>query len=151
MENTVENSEKISKLWRKYQLNSEKIWKIQKKKKLKCEMIWKIWKKSKLNSEKIWKIWKISVCHNYTQRDLPLLRHHRPHRPPPPHPPPPPPSSSPFIHVYTLFFRNEKNHPGIVFFARDYASRDQIYHFIHLTLKLFSTSTVRTWLTTWST
>jgi hypothetical protein len=41
-----------------------------------------------------------------------------------------------------LFFRIEKNHPGIVFFARDYASRDQIYHFIHLTLRLFSTPTV---------
>jgi hypothetical protein len=27
--------------------------------------------------------------------------------------PPPPPS----IHVYTLFFRIEKNHPGIVFFC----------------------------------
>ena len=32
-----------------------------------------------------------------------------------------------------------------VFFARDYASRDQIYHFIHLTVRLFSTPTVRTW------
>jgi hypothetical protein len=29
------------------------------------------------------------------------------------------------IHIYTLFFRIEKNHPGIVF-ARDYASSDEI-------------------------
>ena len=50
-----------------------------------------------------------------------LLRHRRP----------PPPS----IHVYTFFFRIQKNYPEIVFFARDYASRDQIYHFIYLTLK----------------
>jgi hypothetical protein len=35
-----------------------------------------------------------------------------------------------------LFFRIEKNH------ARDYASRGQIYNFIHLTLRLFSTPTV---------
>jgi hypothetical protein len=43
-----------------------------------------------------------------------------------------------------LFFRIEKNHPGIVF-ARDYASRDQSYHFIHLTLRFFSrNTTVRT-------
>ena len=63
--------------------------------------------------------------------------------PPPFHPPsrhsPPPPS--PFIHVYTLFFRIENHHPGIVFFARDYASRDQIYNFIHLTIRLFSRNT----------
>ena len=72
----------------------------------------------------IWKIWKVSA-------DLLLLLRRRHH-------PPPPPS----IHVYTLFFRIEKNHPGIVFFARDYASRDQIYHFIHLILRLFSTPTV---------
>jgi hypothetical protein len=32
----------------------------------------------------------------------------------------------------------------IVFLARDYASRYQIYHFIYLTLRLFSTPTVRT-------
>jgi hypothetical protein len=39
-----------------------------------------------------------------------------------------------------LFFRIEKNHPGIVWvFWLDYVSRDQIYHFIHLTLRLFST------------
>jgi hypothetical protein len=32
------------------------------------------------------------------------------------------------------------------FFVRDYASRDQIYHFIHLTLRLFSrNTTVRIW------
>jgi hypothetical protein len=43
------------------------------------------------------------------------------------------------IHAYTLFFRNEKNHPGIVFFLLEIASRDQIYIFIHLTLRLFST------------
>ena len=41
------------------------------------------------------------VSHNYTQRDLIRRRH------------PPPPS----IHVYALFFRIEKNHPGIVFFC----------------------------------
>ena len=76
------------------------------------------------------------VSHEYTQRYLllPLLLRHCRRRPPPP----------PSIHVYTLPFRIEKNHPGIVFFARDYASRDQIYHFIHLTLRLFSTHTVRT-------
>jgi hypothetical protein len=33
----------------------------------------------------------------------------------------------PFIHVYTLFFRIEKNHLEIVFLV-DYTSRDQIYH-----------------------
>ena len=47
----------------------------------------------------------LCVSHNYTQRDL-IRRRRRP---------PPPPS----IHVYALFFRIEKNHPGIVFFARD--------------------------------
>jgi len=30
-----------------------------------------------------------------------------------------------FVHIYTLFFRIEKNHPGIVF-VRDYASSDEI-------------------------
>jgi hypothetical protein len=39
------------------------------------------------------------VSHNYTQRDL--LRRRPPH----------------FIHVYTLFFRIEKNHPEILFFG----------------------------------
>ena len=72
------------------------------------------------------------ISHNYTQRDLLLLLRRR--RPPP----------LPSINVYTLFFRIEQNHPGIFFFARDYASKDQIYHFIHLTLRLFSTPTVRT-------
>ena len=52
------------------------------------------------------------VSDNYTQRDLLLLRRRR--SPPPPHPPPPPPP--PCIHVYTLFFRIEKNNPGLVFF-----------------------------------
>ena len=46
----------------------------------------------------IWKIWKVSA-------DLLLLLRRRHH-------PPPPPS----IHVYTLFFRIEKNHPAIFFF-----------------------------------
>ena len=48
----------------------------------------------------------LCVSHNYTQRDLLLLyrRRRRRRRPPP------------FIHVYTLFFRIEKNHPEIVFF-----------------------------------
>ena len=101
------NSGKIGKIWKKGKLNSEKIWKMQKKSRLNCEKIWKLWKKGQLNSEMIWKIWKISVLrHNYTQRDLLL-----------------PPSSSTLhtshhpplsIHVYTLFFRIEKNHPGIV-------------------------------------
>ena len=78
------NSETISKIQkkivkryekygRKDKLNCEMIWKISKKSKLKCEMIWKIWKKGKLNSEMIWRIWEISVCHNYTERDLLLL------------------------------------------------------------------------------
>jgi hypothetical protein len=44
LENTEENCEKISKIWKKSRLNSE--------------MIWKIWKKGKLNSEMIWKIQK---------------------------------------------------------------------------------------------
>ena len=92
--------EKIWKMWRKGKLNSEKIWKMQKKSRLNCEKIWKLWKKGQLNSEMIWKIWKISVLsHNYTQRDLLLHTSHHP------------PLS---IHVYTLFFRIEKNHPGIV-------------------------------------
>ena len=43
------------------------------------------------------------------------------------------PPPAPSIHVYTLFFRIEKNHPEIVFLLET-ASRDQIYHFIHLTL-----------------
>jgi hypothetical protein len=80
---------------------------------LNSETIWKIWKKGKLNSEMIWKIWKISVSHNYTQRDLLLLL----------------PALLLLLlilllpalllllplHVYTLFFRIEKNHHGIVF------------------------------------
>ena len=66
-------------------------------------------KKSKLNSEMIWKIWKISVLVIPTPKETPSFRL------PPPQPPPPPPSSSPSIHVYALFFRIEKNHPGIVF------------------------------------
>ena len=79
-------------------------------------------------SEMIWKIWKISVLVIITPKEtssaaaaalLPdattaLLRRRR--RPPP------------FIHVYTFFFRIEKNDPEIVFFTRDYASRNQIYH-----------------------
>ena len=32
-----------------------------------------------------------------------------------------------YIYIYTLFFRIEKNHPGIVF-ARDYASSDEIWN-----------------------
>ena len=71
------------------------------------------------------------VSHNYTQRDL-LLRRCR-HLPPP------------SIHVYTLFFRIEKNHPGIVLFLLETMQVGiKIYHFIHLTLRLFSTPTVRT-------
>ena len=97
----------------KSKLNSEKIGKIWKKDKSNSEMIWKIWKKSKVNSGMIWKIWKIYVLVIITpKRDLNL--HHLLHLPPShfPLPPPPPPLS---IHVYTLFFRIEKNHPGIVF------------------------------------
>ena len=100
--------------------------------KLNSEMILKIWKKSKLNSENIWKKQKkcklnsenmedLDVSHNYTQRDL-LLLSFPPFPPllpallllsswPPPFHPPPLPS----IHVYTLFFRVEKNHHGIGF------------------------------------
>ena len=109
------NSEMIWKIWKKSKLNSEKIWKLWKKSKLKCEKIWKIWKKSKLNSEMIWKIWKISVlviqC-SYTQRDLLLPPSHLPLPPPSL-----PPSSSSSLYTCTmyctLFFRIEKNHPGI--------------------------------------
>ena len=95
---------------RQFATNSEKIWKIQ--------------KKSKLNSEKIGKLWKISVLVMNTPQKtsssrLPLLLLSA-------LPlfllfllflliiPPPPPS----IHLYTLFFRIEKNHPGIVFCQR---------------------------------
>ena len=86
------------------------------------------------NCEKIWKIRKISVLviiiHDSYLPTPPL-----PAPPPPPQlpfrPPPPPPS----MHAYILFSRIEKNHLGIVF-CRDYASRDQIYHFIHLILRL---------------
>ena len=52
------------------------------------------------------------VSHNYTQRDLLLLLRF-PTPPPPPSPPLPPASSS----LYTLFFRIENHHPGILFFA----------------------------------
>jgi hypothetical protein len=45
----------------------------------------------------------------------------------------PPPS----IHVYTLVFLELRRIILKVFFVRDYASRGQIYHFIHLTLRLF--------------
>jgi hypothetical protein len=59
------------------------------------------------------------VSHNYIQRDL-LLRRRR-HLPPP------------YIHVYTLFFRIEKNHPGIVLFLLETMQVGiKIYHFIHL-------------------
>jgi predicted nucleic acid-binding protein len=77
---------------------------------LKSEKIWKIWKKGKLHSEMIWKIWKISVLVIITPKET---------------------SSSSSSSLYTLFFRIEKNHPGIVF-VRDYASRDQIYNFIFI-------------------
>jgi hypothetical protein len=130
------NSEKIVKIWKTGKLNSDKIWKIWKKGKLNSEKIWKIWKKGKLNSEMIWKIWKISVVVIITTNETSSSS---PFCPLPFHPPPPP-----SMHVYTLFFRIEQNHPGIVF-ARDYASRDQSYHFIHLTLRFFSRNTpVRT-------
>ena len=152
----------IWKIWKKSKLKIEKKWKIRRKSKLNSEKIWKIWEKGKLNSEIIWKIWKIYVlviitpietCSSSTTAAALLLRrfhrrlHHRcfhrrllrfrRRRRRRPHPPP-------SIHVYTLFFGIEKKHPGIGLFGTDYASRDQIYHFIHLTLRLFSTSTVRT-------
>jgi predicted nucleic acid-binding protein len=60
-----------------------------------CEKIWQIWKKGKLKSEMIWKIWKISVLVKITPKET---------------------SSSSFSCLYTLFFRIEKNHLGIVFF-----------------------------------
>jgi hypothetical protein len=131
------NSEMIWNIWKKSKLNSEKIMKIWKKDKLNSQMIWKIWKKSKLNSENIWKIQKkcklnsenmedFDVSYNYTQRDLLLLSfppfhpllsallllpfRHPPFHPPSRHPPP-----LPSMHVYTLFFRIEKNHHGIGF------------------------------------
>jgi hypothetical protein len=86
----------------------------------------------------IWKIWKISVLVIITPKETTssstativtaaLLLYRRRRR-----------CLPPFIHVYILFFRFEKNHPEIVFFARDYASRDHIYH---LTLR---NTTVRT-------
>jgi hypothetical protein len=81
-----------------------------------CEKIWKIWKKGNLKSEMIWKIWKISVLVIITPKETT--------------------SSS----LYILFFRIEKNYPGIGFLLET-ASRDQIYHFIHLALR---NSTVRT-------
>jgi hypothetical protein len=99
------NCEKMGKIWMK----CEMIWKIRKKSKLKSEKIWKIWKKGKLHSEMIWKIWKISVLVIITPKE----------------------TSSSSSSLYTLFFRIEKNHPGIVF-VRDYASRDQIYNFIFI-------------------
>jgi hypothetical protein len=77
-----------------------------------CEKIWKIWKKGKLKSEMIWKIWKISMLVIITPKETT--------------------SSSSSSSLNTLFFRIEKNYP---------ASRDQIYHFIHLALRK---STVRT-------
>jgi hypothetical protein len=46
------------------------------------------------------------------------------------------PPSSLYTCIDIGFFRIEKNHPEIVCFVRDYASRGQIYHFIHLTLRL---------------
>jgi hypothetical protein len=69
-----------------------------------CEIIGKIWKKPKLKSEQfgkkgklksemIWKIWKISVLVIITPKE----------------------TSSSSSSLYTLFFRIEKNHPGIVF------------------------------------
>ena len=67
------------------------------------------------------------VSHNYTQKRPRRRRRRRLHRRPP--------SLYMYIHC---FFRIEKNHPEIVCFARDYASRDQIYH---LTLR---DTTVRT-------
>ena len=67
----------------------------------------------------IWKIWKISVLVIITPKEtasfssativttaLLLLRRHRRRR-----------CRPPVIHVYTLFFRIEKNHPEIVFFC----------------------------------
>ena len=135
-------------------MKCEMIWKIWKQRKLKSEKIWKIWMKSKLNCEMIWKIWKILITPKETSSSpfssssssTYFASSSFPSLPPPP---PPPPA----MHKYTLFFRIEKNHPGIVFVI-DYASRDQIYHFIHLTLTLFSRNTTvrtQTWYTTWST
>ena len=78
------------------------------------------------------------VSHNYTSSSSAALLLHRRHR-----------AAAtllllPLYMYIHCFFRIEKNHPGIAFFARDYASRDQTYHFIHLILRLFSTPTVRT-------
>jgi hypothetical protein len=122
MENTEENCEMIWKIW------------------MKCEMIWKIWKKSKLKSEKIWKIWTISVLVIITPKEISssssaatttlLLLLHSRRRPPPP------------LYMYIHCFSELRRIILKSFFARDYASRDQIYHFIHLTLRLFSTPTV---------
>ena len=109
MENTEESK-----------LNSEKIWKLWKKSRLNSEMIWK---KGKLNSEMIWKIWKISVVVIITPKEttstsaatlllLPLCM---------------------YIHCFSEFRRIILKR--FFFFARDNTSRDQIYHFIHLTLR----------------
>jgi hypothetical protein len=130
------NCEKIRKIWKKAKFNNEKIWKVRKKSRLNCEMMWKIWKKGKLNSEMIWKIWKISVLVIITPKETSSSISL-----PPPRPlhfiplsssslPPAlllfiplpaiilllrPPSLYTCIYICTLFFRIEKNHPGIVF------------------------------------
>jgi hypothetical protein len=75
-------------------------------------------KKSKLNSEMIWKIWKISVLVITTPLRLLIL----------PHPPPP-------LYMYMHCFSELKRIILEYFFVRDYASRDKIYHFIHLALR----------------
>ena len=126
MENTEENCEKIRKKWKKSKSNSE--------------MIWKICKKSKVNSGMIWKIWKIYVLVIITpKRDLNL-----PHllllRLPLPLSSSTTSSSSLYTCIY-IVFQNWEESSWNSFFARDYASRDQIYHFIHLALR---NTTVRT-------
>jgi hypothetical protein len=49
-----------------------------------------------------------------------------------------------FFHKFHIFSLFNLLFFCVFFFARDYSSRDQIYHFINLTLRLFSTPTVRT-------
>ena len=127
----------IWKIWMKSKLNSEKNWKIQKKGKLNSEKIWKIWKKDNLNSEIIWKIWRISMLIIITPKE-----NSSSYLPPPSSFSssfPPSSSSSLYTCIYIVFQNWEESSWNS--FLLETANRDQIYHFIHLTLRLFSRNT----------